>query len=301
MWIRCLPLKILPNKRVHKKFPKPLLSHYTQILLYVGTKSCKWVNPAKLASYDIILTDYETLRSEFDYSGRNTSDRVLRNKSSTIKRKSPLLNLNFWRLCLDESQMVINMQSKHAQMISALSAVNRWAVTGTPIERALDDLFGLISFINYAPYNQRTRWSEIENHLNYRSNFEPLVSILQPIMRRTCKSESIMNEMSVPRQVEQVHYVHLSGLNRYHYNQERDNCRQMFNQLISSQHLDTPLSNFSPQSLERVRILHQSASTMAKISPSPTRCNQIRFTSPISDNGTCTNAAPNLYHSSLFG
>lgn len=230
----------------------PLCFPITQILVYVGSKSTKWVNPQKLASYDVILTDYETLRTEFDYTERNASDRVLRNSSVIIKRKSPLLNLNFWRLCLDESQMVIDMKTKHAQLISDLSAVHRWAVTGTPIETSLNDLFGLLSFINYEPYNQPRRWSEIMNALNNSSNVEPLVSILQPIMWRTCKSENIMNEMNVPKQVQQVHYVELDDLNRYHYNKERDCCRQTFNRLISSYRLDTPLMNLSPCTLEQV-------------------------------------------------
>lgn len=202
-----------------------------------------------MASYDVILTDYDTLRGEFFYCQHNSSDRVLRNSARKIIRKSPLLKLNFWRLCLDESQMVIDMKTKHAQMISELSAAHRWAVTGTPIETSLEDLCGLISFINYVPYNDTLLWRRFTNDSSYH---EELVSILQPIMRRTCKSESIMNEMSVPKQVQEVHYVELSGLNRFHYNQERDKCQQAFNKLISSYNLNTPLTSLSPNHLEYV-------------------------------------------------
>lgn len=223
--------------------------------MYAGSKHCTWVNPSKLASYDVILTDYETLSGEFAYTGRNLSDRVLRNSSVTIKRKSPLLNVNFWRLCLDESQMVIDMTTKHAQIISDLSAVHRWAVTGTPIGTQLDDLFGLISFIKYSPYNSHNRWIEIANQLTLSSNYEPLVSILQPIMWRTCKTENIMNEMDVPKQKQEVIYVELNSLNRYHYNQERDKCHRTFSRLISSVDLNTALTNLSSNTLEQVRNL----------------------------------------------
>lgn len=216
--------------------------------MYAGSKTCKWVNPQKLASYDVILTDYHTLRSEFDYCQSNSSDRVLRTSSKIIKRKSPLLNLYFWRLCLDESQMITDMKTRQSQMVSELSAVHRWAVTGTPIEKSMQDIFGLVSFIKYLPYNQNFLWGQI----THSTNVESLVSILQPIMRRTCKSESIMNEMDVPKQVQEVHYVEISGLNRFHYSQERDKCREAFNKLISSHNLNAPLTSLSPHHLECV-------------------------------------------------
>lgn len=208
----------------------------------------------ELASYDIILTDYETLRGEFDYSNLNSSDRVLRNRTPRIRNKSSLLCLNFWRICLDESQMVTEMKTKHSQVASEFSAVHRWAVTGTPIERSLDDLFGLISFIKYSPYNESHRWRKAADKLMYDSHFKQLVSILHPIMWRTCKSQVVMEQMDVPKQTEQVHFVELSNLNRFNYNKERDECRDDFRRLISNYGVNTPLTNLSPYTLDRVKI-----------------------------------------------
>lgn len=160
--------------------------------------------------------------------------------------------MHFWRVCLDESQMVSDMRTKHSQIISDLSTVHRWAVTGTPIETSLDDLFGLLSFIKYAPYNNVNRWHEIVQQLDRLSNFEPIVSVLQPVMRRTCKTDSIMTEMDVPKQQQVVHFIEISSLNRHHYNQERLQCSQTFNKLISAFHVDTPLTTLSPNVLEQV-------------------------------------------------
>ncbi|KAG4074367.1 hypothetical protein HA402_008776 [Bradysia odoriphaga] len=222
------------------------------VFVYVGSKSCKWISPTKLASHDVILTDYETLRSEFDFTARNASTRVLRNSSTTIKRKSPLLRMNFWRVCLDESQMVSDMRTKHSKIISDLSAVHRWAVTGTPIQTSLDDLFGLVSFIDYSPYNQIKRWHEIVQQLNVLSNFEPIVSVLQPIMRRTCKTDSIMAEMDVPKQRQEVHLIEISSLNRHHYNEERLKCSKALKKLISAYHINTRLTSLTPYALEQL-------------------------------------------------
>ncbi len=37
-------------------------------------------------------------------------------------------------------------------------AVHRWAVSGTPIARGLEDLFGLKAFLRAAPWATRRHW-----------------------------------------------------------------------------------------------------------------------------------------------
>ncbi len=60
---------------------------------------------------------------------------------------APLPCVEWWRLCLDEAQMIENTTTKTAEMALRLSAVNRWCVTGTPIEKSLNDLQGLLLFL----------------------------------------------------------------------------------------------------------------------------------------------------------
>ena len=45
--------------------------------------------------------------------------------------------------------------SSVAQMALQLHCINRWAVTGTPISRGLDDLYGLILFLQLDPFRDR--------------------------------------------------------------------------------------------------------------------------------------------------
>jgi SNF2 family DNA or RNA helicase len=62
----------------------------------------------------------------------------------------PLLQLHWWRLILDEAQMVGSGLSQVAVMADRLSAVHRWCVTGTPIrEGQLDDVAGLLRTLKY--------------------------------------------------------------------------------------------------------------------------------------------------------
>lgn len=49
----------------------------------------------------------------------------------------PLILVEWWRVCLDEAQMVEKVTWSFAKMAGMLPAVNRWCVTGTPIPNGL--------------------------------------------------------------------------------------------------------------------------------------------------------------------
>jgi len=68
---------------------------------------------------------------------------------------TPLTRLRWWRVCLDEAQMVESSTAKAAEMALKLDAQHRWAVTGTPLSRGLEDLFGLMVCIPAPPWLQQ--------------------------------------------------------------------------------------------------------------------------------------------------
>lgn len=43
---------------------------------------------------------------------------------------SPITCIQWWRICLDEAQMIESTRAKTAEMALRLSAVNKWCVTG---------------------------------------------------------------------------------------------------------------------------------------------------------------------------
>ena len=49
-------------------------------------------------------------------------------------------------------------------MALRLTTIHRWCVTGTPIQRGLEDLYGLIKFVGISPVDNSLIWKHaIEN------------------------------------------------------------------------------------------------------------------------------------------
>ena len=65
---------------------------------------------------------------------------------------SPLAMLGFWRIVLDEAQVVSNTNSAAALMASALWRRHAWVVTGTPVNAKLSELQGLLAFLDVRPF-----------------------------------------------------------------------------------------------------------------------------------------------------
>ena len=94
-----------------------------------------------------MLCSYETLRGELPWAeeGR-TGGR--RHRKRYARARCPLTAVGWWRLCLDEAQMVEGGSSKAAEMARRLSARHCWCVTGTPIQRSFADLAGLLTILH---------------------------------------------------------------------------------------------------------------------------------------------------------
>lgn len=79
--------------------------------------------------------------------GLNAERRTLRRAKRYEVIPTALTRVLWWRVCLDEAQMVESGTSHAARLARQLQSVHRWCVTGTPINRGLEDLQGLLLFL----------------------------------------------------------------------------------------------------------------------------------------------------------
>lgn len=113
-------------------------------------------------------------------------------------------------------------------LIENLSSVHRWAITGTPIERSLADLRGLLVYLKCDPYQNRIFWGSYGIDYDFASGKNDiLVEVLRRVMWRTCKTEDILNQVKIPNQTEYTYFIEISDLEAYFYQHEFNKCYEI--------------------------------------------------------------------------
>lgn len=162
------PTSVLGNwEREVKKFAPSL-----QVALHHGDQRCKGKNFAKaVQDKDLVITSYALIH-------RDLKD---------------LQSLSWQGVVLDEAQNVKNPDAKQSQAVRQLDAQFRIALTGTPVENRLSELWSILDFLNpgyLGPKNffQRRFATPIERYGD-TSSLQTLRSLVQPFILRRLKSD----------------------------------------------------------------------------------------------------------------
>ncbi|KAI5952347.1 hypothetical protein KGF54_003213 [Candida jiufengensis] len=67
--------------------------------------------------------------------------------------ESPLMLIQFWRVVLDEVQMVSSTFSRAFQSAALIPRFHGWGVSGTPIKKDIRDLLSYLKFLKVFPFN----------------------------------------------------------------------------------------------------------------------------------------------------
>jgi superfamily II DNA or RNA helicase len=129
----------------------------------------------------------------------NLADADLVITSYGFLARSPWLGTAPWRLVvLDEAQAIKNPAAKQTKTVKQLRADTRIALTGTPIENRLGDLWSIFDFINPGLLGSSTQFSSFVKRLADRSHnpYEPLRVLVRPyILRRLKTDKSIIADL----------------------------------------------------------------------------------------------------------
>ncbi len=226
------------NKHLNKKL---------NILFYNGAMR-GFIQPRDLAKLDICITTYDVLNDELAHVFAIENAKVLRQPKRFMIIPSPLLYVEWWRICLDEAQMVHSTNSRCADMANRLNAINRWCITGTPIGRSLSDLNGLFSFIRQEPFCEKRWFEEALLKPFYKNEKAPMALEVSKVLWRTTK-KFVEDQINLPPQTEKTYWLNFSSFEQHLYERVREKFRELRTNGFRTGR-DTPLS---PREAKRER------------------------------------------------
>ena len=169
---------------------------------------------SSLKKVDVILTTYGTIRNDIEN----------------------LLEHKFDLLILDESQNIKNINSQTTKAVLLLNAKKRVALSGTPIENNLLELYSLFRFLNPEMFGSVQRFTNsyilpIQKYSD-TSTIEELKKKIYPFLLRRIKKEVLED---LPDKIEKLVYVDMNDEHRRFYEERRKYYYSLLEKNTSSQ------------------------------------------------------------------
>jgi SNF2 family DNA or RNA helicase len=145
-----------------------------------------------VADYDLVITTYTLAQLD----------------------QADLLQLHWHSICLDEAQNIKNAYTKQSQAIRGLTAGHRIAMTGTPMENRLTELWSIFDFINPGYLGSLRSFTEwFVNPIEKAQDNERITQVqrlVRPFLLRRMKTDPLI-ELDLPEKTEAKVYVSLTA------------------------------------------------------------------------------------------
>ena len=128
-----------------------------------------------------------------------------------LVRQSWLAEVSWRLVILDEAQAIKNPATRQSRAVRKLPAAARIALTGTPVENRLGDLWALFDFLNPGLLGSRKVFQSFVKSLQAREEnpFAPLRQLVGPyILRRLKTDREIISDL--PEKTETARYCYLT-------------------------------------------------------------------------------------------
>ena len=154
-----------------------------------------------IAEQDIVLTTYGTLRRD-----------IVRHRE-----------VEFDYVVLDEAQSIKNAGSQAAKACRLLRARHRLALTGTPVENHIGELWSIFEFLNPGQLGSAARLKRFLAGGRGGSATEVVARAVRPFLLRRTKTQVLSD---LPEKTEQTIFCELGETQRKAYDELREHYRQ---------------------------------------------------------------------------
>ncbi len=139
-----------------------------------------------------VAVAHRSVRADIDEIARLAGDGevdVVLTTYGTVGRVEALLDVSYAIAVLDEAQAIKNPSTRQAKTAKKISARCRLALTGTPIENDLGDLWSLYDFINPGLLGSPKAFRDFVARLGRGPGYGPLRRLIRPYMLRRLKTD----------------------------------------------------------------------------------------------------------------
>ncbi len=142
------------------------------------------------------------------------SDIVLTTYALAHRDRDTLHRITWGRVVLDEAQYIKNPSAKQSQAVRSFVADRRVALTGTPVENRLSELWSIMDFLNPGYLGGsagfRKRFSVPIERYRDQVRSRQLRGLVQPFILRRVKSDPAV-VADLPEKLESREYAHLTS------------------------------------------------------------------------------------------
>lgn len=200
-----MPRSLLNNWQNELQKFNPNLSFY----LYYGQSR----DDKEILKHNITLTTYAMVRNDIEKLQKIAFDTVI----------------------LDESQNIKNIDSKISKAVMLLDAKHKFALSGTPIENSLFELYSLFRFINNGMFKSLTDFKRdfavpIQSEANENAA-KILKAKITPFLLRRLKKDVLKD---LPAKQEQIIYVEMDEKHKKFYNEKKNYYKQVLDKQIAA-------------------------------------------------------------------
>jgi superfamily II DNA or RNA helicase len=207
-----------------------------RVLDYTGTSR----DPAAIEEHDLVITTYGTLRRDAPQLTEHQFDYVI----------------------LDEAQAVKNATTASAKAVRLLRGTHRLALSGTPIENHVGELWSLFDFLNPGLLGS-SRAFKAASSVQGRAEREDLALVTQAVRPLILRRTKAQVEPELPARTEQTIHCELDAPQRRFYDDIRAHYRTSLMRRIAR----NGLGRSKMQVLEALLRLRQAACHPGLIDP----------------------------------
>ncbi|KAF5348032.1 hypothetical protein D9758_010054 [Tetrapyrgos nigripes] len=185
-------------------------------------------DPKVLTNAHVVVTTYDTVKSEYStYSppakdeskskakkkqavddtdssdGEHFGRTLVKNtKKSKAKPKDALFRIRWFRVVLDEAHNIKNRSTQGAIACCELEAKFRWALTGTPLQNDVTEIYSLFKFLRIKPFSSWDHFNEniakrIKSGNGANRAMKRLQVVLKQIMLRRQKTDTMNGKVLI--------------------------------------------------------------------------------------------------------